>query len=711
MLLDEYRQILNEIEDQQPWRHRADKEMDYVDGKQLDSELLQKQKQLGIPPAMENVIKPAIQSVEGYEINNRADWRVTAKDNNEDVADVLNKLLNEAETESKADRACTRAFHGQLSCGIGWVEVSRNPNPFEFPYRCKNIDRNQMWWDMSGDIEECNWMLRKVWVHIDKAKLMFPEHTELFERRQREDDIQFNDGGHSTGQADNWGEVTSRNRAEQYWYNPSNKHVLIVEVWYRQYEQIETITTPNGRVVEFDPDNLNHAVAVATGVTPLRSSIVPRMYRDYWCGKEQIHTGRTPYKHERFPYVPFIGFTEDNSGIPYGVVRDMIYSQDNINSAKSKLRWGMSVVRVERTKGAVLMTDAQLREQVARPDADIVLDQREMAKQGAKFEVHRDYQLSDQHYAMIADDREAIKRVSSITDSFMGHATNSRSATQDALRLDQSNQSISSIMDNFREARMQVGELLLALIIEDMGSEPHEEELAGDIIKPRRTVTINEPTVDERTGQTYLNNDIQRTRLKVELEDVPSTPTYRSQQYTALSEAVKSLPPEYQTAAMPFLVHLMDIPFKNELVEKFREVQERQLITPEAVEQQIEQVLQQAQHDLKEREVALKERKVDSEIKNLDAKSVQVGVQAAFAAMQAGAQVAQIPQITPIADSIMKGAGYKEPTDGDDPNFPSTDTPMDVPQEPVMDVPSNTSPNFPATGMNGINTENLQDNI
>ena len=708
MLLEDYRQILREIEEQQPWRHRADKEMDYVDGKQLDSELLRKQKELGIPPAMENVIKPAIQSVKGYEINNRADWRVTAKDNNDDVADVLNKRLNESERESKADRACTKAFHGQLTCGIGWVEVSRNPNPFEFPYRCKSIDRNQMWWDMSGDDSECNWILRKVWVHIDKAKLMFPEHAELLTNRIRNDDIQFNDGGYSTGQADNWGESTSRTKAEQYWYNASNKHVLITEIWYKKFEEVETITAPNGRVVEFNPDDLTHAVAVASGTVPLKSSIISRMYRDYWCGSEKLHEGRTPYKHELFPYVKFTGFTEDNSGVPYGVVRDMIYSQDNINSAKSKLRWGMSVVRVERTKGAVLMSDAQLRQQVARPDADIVLDQREMAKAGAKFQVHRDYQLSEQHYNMITDDREAIKRVSGITDSFMGHATNSRSAAQDSLRLDQSNQSISDIMDNFRTARTEVGNLLLSLIIEDIGDEYQEEQIDGNIMRPSRTVAINEPRIDEVTGKQYLNNDIQRTRLKVELDDVPSTPTYRMQQYTALSEAVKSLPPEYQTAAMPFLVELMDIPYKNQLVEVFRNVQQQQLITPEMVQQQIEEALKNSANALKEREVAIKERKADSEIKNLDAKAVQVGVQAAFAAMQAGAQVAQLPQITPIADSIMQGAGYKEPVDGDDPNFPTTAQP---PSQAVGTPPVNTSPNFPATGMNGIETQDLQDNI
>lgn len=98
----------------------------------------------------------------------------------------------------------------------------------------------------------------------------------------------------------------------------------------------------------------------------------------------------------------------------------MKYSQDSINSGISKLRWGMSVTRVERTKGAVAMTDEQLRRQVARPDADIVLDAAHMARPGARFDVKRDYELSQQHFQLISDNRAAIEQVSNITSGFQG---------------------------------------------------------------------------------------------------------------------------------------------------------------------------------------------------------------------------------------------------------------------------------------------------
>ena len=103
-----------EIQEQPVWRARADKEMDYADGNQLDSELLVKQRELGVPPAIEDLIGPALLSIQGYEATIRTDWRVASsgETNGQDVADALNSRLNQAERESKADLACSDARHG-----------------------------------------------------------------------------------------------------------------------------------------------------------------------------------------------------------------------------------------------------------------------------------------------------------------------------------------------------------------------------------------------------------------------------------------------------------------------------------------------------------------------------------------------------------------------------------------------------------------------
>jgi hypothetical protein len=731
LTLHEYTTFIEEIEQQPQWRRIADKEMDYADGNQLDSELLRMQQALGIPPAVEDLIGPALLSIQGYEEKTRTDWRVTPNGGTggQDVADALNYKLNEAERHSKADDACGDAFRPQIGVGLGWVEVARESDPFKYPYRCLAVHRNEIHWDFAAkehDLSDARWLRRQRWMHHSRIVLAFPQAKELIDvigaygpSWWGEQTIG-NDGGQSTGLRNAHDAARAWTMQEDRWFNPTTKEVCLAELWYRRWVSVPVITTGDGRVVEYDENNTVHNYAVARGVAKLTIANVARVRRSYWLGPHCLHDGPSPYSHRHYPYVPFWGFREDSTNVPYGYVRGMVFPQDSLNSGISKLRWGMGVVRTERTKGAVAMTDAQLRKQVARRDADIILDAQHMATPGARFEVKRDYQLTDQHFQMITDNRAAIQRVSAVTNGFMGKEGTATSGLQEQTQVEQANQSLGKMMGNFRKGRSMVGELLLSMIVEDLGSQQHVIVIEGDAVREDRTVVINKAEVDPATGIAYLSNDLQRTRLMVALEDVPSSASYRGQQLNAMSEAVKALPAQYQAAALPFLVSLMDTPFKKELVEAIRAAAAQE--SPEAIEQRIKQAVQDALAksgaDIKMREVAIKEKKSEVEIQKLLAEAVQIGVQSAFSAMQAGAQVASMPQIAPIADVVMQGAGYKRPNPmGDDPNFPQPAGVAPANPAAVPPVQQNTSPEFPpipsdgGSPMTGIETARTTDNL
>ncbi len=760
--IDEYTEILEEIEQQPAWRATADKEADYADGNQLDTELLRAQQERGIPPAIEDLIGPALLAIRGYEAKTRTDWRVTpnGQPGGQDVADALNFKLNEAERNSNADRACTGAFKSQVAVGIGWVEVARESNPFKFPYRCTPIHRQEIHWDWSAqedDLSDARYLKRSRWMHPSRLARVFPQHKELIKSVGKHGaawwghtDVSAMEGGESTGLQSAWHEsARGWTIAENRWYNPTSTEMCVVELWYRRWVEVGVITAPDGRVVEYDEANEAHQYALASGASEYKTAVVPRVRRSYWLGPHLLHDSPSPYSHTHFPYVPFWGFREDTTGKPYGYVRGVIYQQDSLNSGTATLRWGMGAVRTERTKGAVAMTDAQFRKQVARRDADIILDQQHMAQQGARFEVIRDYELTNQHFSMLDNARQAIDRMS--PNAFSGRDGTATSGLQEQTQVEQANQSLGTMMDNFRDGRTQVGELLISMLVEDMGDKEQTIVIEGDAVTEDRAVVINRPEVDPVTGQSYLSNDLQRTRLMVSLEDVPTTPSYRGQQLNAMSEAIKSLPPQFQAAAMPFLASLMDLPFKAKLVEALRAAGEQE--SPEAIEQRIQQAAQDAVAksgaELKARELDMKELRNDAEIKKIMAQAVQVGVQAAYSAFQGGAQVAQMPMIAPIADELMKGAGYQLPTPGGvDPNFPTptaaaasnirspyiqgegaqpgseqlleaqaAEAAQQMPAEAMPQVQANTSPAFPPvpqappSPMSGIETPDVDDNI
>lgn len=717
--------IVRESIAQPPWRVNADMEADYADGNQLSTELLQRQKALGIPPAKENIIGPAIAAVCGYEAKTRTDWRVTpdGDPHGQDVADALNFRLNKAERHSRADRALSQAFRAMATVGLGWVEVTRAANSREYPYKCRAVHRNEIWWDMKAkepDLSDARWLFRRRWVDRDQAARMFKKHARLIRQGLdnwiADESGEHLEGGQSTGLVAAANAERAWTVQEDHWYNTENQQVCLTEIWYRRWVEVIMLKMKNGRVVEYDPENQLHQVAVMSGSGKLHAELVSKVRQGYWMGPHMLEDRPSPHSHDHFPYVPVFGYREDMTGVPFGLVRDMLFPQDNLNSSIAKLRWGMSATRVERTKGAVAMPDDAFRRMIARPDADVVLDAEQMSRNGARFEVKRDFQLNDQQFQLMDNSRRSLERVSGIGPSFTGQAGTATSGLQEQTQLEQSQVALADLMDAFKDARTMVGELLMAMIIEDMGKEEQVVVIEGDTINPTRTVVLNKPETDPVTGIPYLSNDVSRMRLTVALEDVPSSSSFRAQQLNALGEAVKSAPPEIQQVIMPFMVDLMDLPRKKQVVEAIRAASQGQT-DPEQLRKQIEQELMR---DLKMRELDLRERELAAKEKLIAAQTVQTGVQASYSAMQAGAQIAQMPAIAPIADEVMKGAGYQTPNPGgDDPNFPAP-APGALPlvdPSAMPDVQANTSPAFPpvpddaGAGMQGIETPNTSDNL
>lgn len=104
--------------------------------------------------------------------------------------------------------------------------------------------------------------------------------------------------------------------------------------------------------------------------------------------------------------------------------------------------------------------------------------------------------------------------------------------------------------------------------------------------------------------------------------------------------------------------------------------------------------------------------KMEAETKNITSTSVKTGTEAAYAAMEAGQVIASMPQVAPIADEVMKGAGYQPPTPaGVDPNFPQPDISV-----PPPSLPLNTSPQLPGvpqgpgSALQGVETQRSDGN-
>ena len=95
----------------------------------------------------------------------------------------------------------------------------------------------------------------------------------------------------------------------------------------------------------------------------------------------------------------------------------------------------------------------------------------------------------------------------------------------------------------------------------------HLEGTAGG---PLFTVYFNREVMTD--SGPVIENDIETAQVRVVLEDIPATPSFRAQQLQAFSQMVQAAPPAYQAILYPAMLELSDVPNRHELADQLRKV-------------------------------------------------------------------------------------------------------------------------------------------
>jgi hypothetical protein len=603
--LEESRRIAEDIRRQPAWRSSSDISCDYYDGNQISSTIAQELEARGMGPLITNIIKPTVNALLGMEAKQRTDWRIKSDDDeHQEVAEAISAKLAEAERETRADQAISEAYANQVKAGLGWVEVGRNPNPFGYRYRVEPVHRREIFWDWSArkpDLSDARYFVRERWYPYDLVAQYFPEKAELITAAGSGWDAEWRLLAQKSEELLHaFDQETRTSWLEDEWRNQESKLIQVREIWYRVFVRENVINLPSGKTVCFDEKNPAHVMAVYTGVAQVREAVFPKLRVSIWVGPHMLQD--IAHTSDDLPYIPFWGYREDKTMIPYGVIRDMIPMQDEVNARRRKLLWLLSSKRVLADSDALdtAYNDmSDLVREVARPDAVVVLNPNRRNANGVHVE--NDLGLSDQQYKIMQDSEEAIQRVAGIYNTMMGRTDGATSGTAINSLVEQGTNSVGDINDNYRYARTLVGERLVDLLIEDMKTQTNVVVMSGEEGRQKKVI-LNKPMVDEFSGVEYRHNDITRVTLKVALSDIPSSPAYRQQQMVQIGEVLKSMPPQLQAVLVPFYLESTDLPKRREMADLIRKQlgmdvdgQEQQPQIPPELQQQIEQGMQMIQ--------------------------------------------------------------------------------------------------------------------
>lgn len=607
----EYQDIMLEVFNQPAWRKESDKAAEYYDGNQYDAETLVALAEIGMAPQIENLCAPTIDSITGLEAKTRKDWKVSAQSigEYEEVAEALSQRLYDAERETMADKANSEAFKATTITGISWLTVGRNSDPFKYPYRYEYVHRNEVYYDMKSkkpDFSDGLWLIRSKWYDLSALQNAFPEHKELLElscNNWANESIYLDGGKLQESLARSFDQERSFRIDEQEWRDTQRKRLRANEVWYRRYVRGHVIKMPNGAVEEYDPDNRLHQQAVYAGFSVTEAAYT-KVRVSIWVGAHKLIDAPNPYKHGDIPYVRMVGKLEDLTNIPYGMMRTMIPMQDEINARNTKQIWLLAAKRVTMTEGVTVDDPEIVRQEAGRADAMHILDVAKV-REGGMFKVESDFALNQQQYQALVDKRNALKNVAGVYAAFEG---SNKGASGVALHAatEQSSQTLATIYDNYEFARARAGNMLLSLIIEDIGDQESEVMVQYDYKQNKRVV------LNERKEDGTMTNAVNMARAKVGLSDVPSTSTYKAQTLQYLTQMANGLPPQLQGVLVKFMIRLTDIGAadKQELLDAISKINGEQVQpkTPEeaqALQAQVQAAQQQQQMAMRDAEATL----------------------------------------------------------------------------------------------------------
>lgn len=533
--------MLSDISQQPEWRSSSDKCCQYFDGKQLSSDKLAKMDETGEPKTIVNLIQRTVNGALGQEARARLDWMASADTNAfGDLAQALNERMHEAQRETWADMAMSDAYSSQLRAGIGWTEVSRNPDPLGYPYRVQEIHRNEVWWDFrarSRLLTDGKWVCRQRWIDEDEAITALPQFADTIRL-----------GLHSGPLTDAMALSVlssekfeslhqtrmSFNRQQEEWLDNSvRKRVRFYDVYYKQPKVLVAMVVGTRRV-RFNPQNPVHVAMVQRGMAQLIQGPSYIIRRALFCGPFRLFD--VPTRFRNFPLIPWWCYRDDEYGTPYGLVHGMIDPQDEYNERRSRLRWLLRAVQVFVDNDALdekFNTFKSLALEVMRPDAMFVL--KNSRKNSDALKVNRNTELAREQVDVMNDAKQLIQDVPGIYSTMLGNAPSGvTSGLAINSLVEQSLVSLGEVNDNYRMSRRAVGECLSELILEDMAQPNMKIEVGTG--KKARVVVLN-----TFSPEGLPVNHVEDAPVRVGLQDTPSTPAHRQQQQQQLSTAIQGV--------------------------------------------------------------------------------------------------------------------------------------------------------------------------
>jgi len=548
--------MLRDCQEQPEWRLRAQLAAAYYDGKQLSETQRWNIRQEDLEERAINLIRPVVNSVLGQEAKSRTDVKIEADDDEyADVSEVVSHRLKELERETRAHMAVSEGYASMVKKGLGWVHVSRSSDPLAYPYRFESVPVDELWWDWRGQKgvvldHRCRWVVRQRMVDLDEVEAAMPEKRAILRQAVSGWSDTVMDEGALVGKPEDYSLASAYADESRFnltvkkwdWLDSARKMIRLYEVWYRVPATVVVLHFGD-RKVAYDEKDPRHVEAVSRGLVKITKGITSQVRNALYAGPYRLMDVATKKRH--FPYVPFFAFRDDEDMSPYGLIDGMIAPQDEYNERRLRVQWMLKARQVEMDSDALdtaYNSIDDIAANVMRPDFVAITNPNRMNRGNAAIKIRNDLQMQPEQFAVMADSKELIQHTAGRYTNQLGSAQ-VQSGIANSLLIEQGEQSMGEMNDNYAYGRRIAFELAVDEILEDLKGERMQVAVGSG--KTRRVVVLN-----DWSPEGMPVNQVSDAAIKTSLAEVPNTPAYRQQSQQQLAQIIQALGSNPQAIAV-----------------------------------------------------------------------------------------------------------------------------------------------------------------
>jgi len=596
------------------WRMDSWQDSEFKDGIHWNAIDIAALKKKGINPITINRVFPVLNLILGNYLNNQRDViaKGRTKEDNE-LGQTMTESLAYVNDQNNGTYLQRVAFEDQITAGFGGLEVGYHPDPRREKVWLRQHPWYNIWWDPYAspwmNKDTCRYAFTASWKDIEDLKIIFPKKAKEIEETAGNLTARS-----STNIYDLGDEVEDHKRllASSFWVSTNRTRIRPVEFWYTRIQMGTFARMYDGSVFDLDSlRDIRQEIEVVQNAREVIKVPIKKMWVQTLLDTLELQNVPSPYAHDEFPYVPFVGYL-DRFNFPYGIPRQIKEQNMEVDKRRSMALALISNRRVILEEGSA-RNEKEAFIEANRHDGFIVMKKGKMKS----IQIEDLSALAKPQIDLMLQSEKEINEISGPNAESLQYDI----PRQSGVALEQRKQSTStvtaSLLDNARLSQKMLGERVMALV----QSEWTDEKILRVVDRltgAEKFVAINERILNTNTGAIEIKNNITEGRFDVIIATKPITDTVREKNMELLFAAINKASPEAMPILLDLAFELSDLPNKDQLLTRLRAITgvtplDEDLTMAEQKQKQLEEYQAKLNAEQEAREIEKESKRLDQE--------------------------------------------------------------------------------------------------